>query len=77
MTTIQVRDVSPEAAELLKKRAAARGLSLSEYLRGELDRLAAAPSRDEVLRRIAARGAPRLTSPVQELHAARDARSGE
>jgi hypothetical protein len=32
-STVQVRDVSPETLALLKRRAAAQGASLSEYLR--------------------------------------------
>lgn len=76
MSTVQIRDVRPETAAILKRRAALQGLSLSEYLRGELDRIAARPSRDEVLARISARSAPVLTDPVEELERARAERIG-
>ncbi|MGP9680743.1 FitA-like ribbon-helix-helix domain-containing protein [Brachybacterium sp. AOP3-A1-3] len=77
MSTLQVRDVRPETAEVLKRRAASRGVSLSEYLRAELDRLASVPSRSEVLARISARSTPELTLAIDELARARAERSGE
>ena len=76
VSTVQVRDVSPETLAVLKRRAAAQGASLSEYLRRELDRIAAVPSREEVLDRIARRGAPELPDPVDELEKARSERPG-
>ena len=76
MSTVQVRDVSPETFAVLKRRAAEQGASLSEYLCRELDRIAAAPSREYVLARIARRGAPMLTDPVAELEEARSERPG-
>lgn len=77
MSTLQVRDVRPETAEVLKQRAASRGVSLSEYLRAELDRLASVPSRSEVLARIAARSTPELTPAIDELARARAERPVE
>jgi hypothetical protein len=76
MSTVQVRDVRPETAAVLKRRAEQQGLSLSEYLRGELDRIAATPSRAEVLARIAERPAPALPDPVTELDRSRAERPG-
>lgn len=76
MSTLQVRDVRPETAEILRRRAEAEGLSLSEYLRIQLDRIAAVPSRTEVLERIAARSAPELGDPVSEVARARAERTG-
>ena len=76
MSTLQVRDVSPETLAALKQRAAAQGTSLSEYIREELDRLAAVPSRAEILARIARRSAPELTDPVLERDRGRDERPG-
>ena len=76
MSTVQVRDVAPETLAALKRRASAHGVSLSEYLRGELDRLVAVPSREEVLARIARRSAPELSDPVGELERARRERPG-
>lgn len=52
MTTIQVRNVSEETSRALKAKAALAGQSLSDYLLGELDRLAHQPSRLELLARI-------------------------
>lgn len=52
MTTIQIRNVEPLTADVLKMRAERAGLSLSEYLRTELDRLAARPTLDDVLERV-------------------------
>lgn len=74
MSTLQVRDVRPETAAILKRRAATQGVSLSDYLRGELDRIATVPSRDDVLARLAARSAPELSDPVEELDRARGER---
>lgn len=76
MSTLQVRDVRPETAAILKRRAEAEGVSLSEYLRGQLDRIAAVPSRTEVLERIRARSAPELGSAVSELAQGREERAG-
>lgn len=55
MTHLQIRDVPADVHRTLKARAAAAGLSLSDYLLVELRRLAERPTRDEVLARIAAR----------------------
>lgn len=52
---IQVRDVSAEAHRRLKARAALAGMSLSEYLRVELERLASLPTLDEMLERVGRR----------------------
>lgn len=75
MSTLQVRDVRPETAAILKRRAESEGVSLSEYLRGQLDRMAAVPSRAEVLERIAARSSPILGGSVDELESARGERA--
>lgn len=55
MTTIQVRNVSEETSRALKAKAALEGRSLSDFLLRELDRIAARPSRAELLERIADR----------------------
>jgi hypothetical protein len=52
---VQVRDVPDEVHRTLKSRAALEGRTLSELLREELSRLAARPSRREVLARISER----------------------
>lgn len=51
---IQIRDVPDDVHEVLAARARLQGMSLSEYLRAELARLAARPSVDEWLLRLAA-----------------------
>lgn len=56
MTTIQVRNVPEETSRALKSKAALEGRSLSDYLLRELDRIAARPSRAELLDRISRRG---------------------
>lgn len=49
---IQIRHVPDALHRKLKARAAIAGQTLSDYLRGEMERLAALPSRDEMLARI-------------------------
>lgn len=51
---IQIRDVPDDVHAVMRARAAAAGMSMSEYLRSELVRLAAAPTMDEWLARVAA-----------------------
>lgn len=59
MKTIQVGDVPDEVHRTLRRRADAAGLSLSDYVLGELTRLAERPSVAELLGRAGARaGAP-------------------
>jgi plasmid stability protein len=48
---IQIREVPDDVHRVLRTRAAAAGVSLSEYLRGEIERIASRPSIVEVLRR--------------------------
>jgi hypothetical protein len=55
MAIVQVRDVSPETHAALTARAERSGMSLSEYLRHELERLAAQPTMEEMLERVASR----------------------
>lgn len=54
-TMIQVRHVPEAVHRTLKSRAALAGMSLSDYLRAELERMAERPTRQELLARIAAR----------------------
>jgi hypothetical protein len=53
MPNVLVRDLPADVHAALQRRADARGQSLQQYLAGELARLAAQPSVDEVLDRIA------------------------
>jgi plasmid stability protein len=72
-TLIQVRDVPDEVHRTLKARAAREGLSLSEYLRAELQRVAESPTPDELLTRLRTRKPVRMTeTSARALRAVRD-----
>ena len=75
MALVQVRGLSDEAHRRLKARAAMEGRSLSEYLRLELEQLAAVPTVDEMLDRVAARE-PVPGEPAAESIRAERARRG-
>lgn len=51
---IQIRNVPDDVHAVLRARAAAAGMSMSEYLRSELITMAATPTLDEWLDRVAA-----------------------
>jgi len=53
MAMIQIRGVSDAAHRRLKARAAQEGKSLSEYLRLHVEHLAALPTLDEMIERVA------------------------
>jgi plasmid stability protein len=75
-TLIQVRDVPDEVHRTLKARAAREGVSLSEYLRTELQRVAESPTPEELLARLRSRKPVRTTeSSASALRAARDDRA--
>jgi len=61
MATVQIRNLSDEVHRELKAEAAARGQSLSEYLRLRLERWAGYPTHAELTERIRAR--PPYTGP--------------
>lgn len=72
-TLIQIRDVREEVHRTLKARAAREGVSLSEYLRSELERVAASPTPDELLARLRSRKPVRPTeTTARALRAIRD-----
>ena len=52
---VQIRNVPDGLHRRLKARAATAGMSLSEYLLGELRRVAETPTRDELLERLQSR----------------------
>ena len=64
---VQVRDVPVEVHRTLKLRAVSSGRSLSEYLRGELARLAALPSPDEVRSRLERRAAVKVREQPERI----------
>jgi antitoxin FitA len=61
---VQVRNVPDVLHRKLKARAADTGQTLSDYLLTELERLAARPTRDEMLARIHGRKRVTLTTPA-------------
>ncbi len=75
MTSIQVKDVPEHVHATLKRRAAAAGMSLQEYLLARLEQDASAPTLDEVLDRAGGRagGKVPLTRAVADIRADRDA----
>jgi plasmid stability protein len=72
---IQVRNVPDDLHRRLKSRAAMAGMSLSDYLLGELRRAAELPSAAEMRARLASR-APAATKETgaEAVRAERDAR---
>ena len=64
---IQIRNVPDSLHRKLKSRAAVAGLTLSDYLRMEIERIAALPTRDEMLERIHKRSRVTLTVPAAEI----------
>lgn len=72
---IQIRNVPGPLHRLLKARAATAGMSLSDFLLAELRRVAARPTRDELIARVAANARPPLPeSAAEAVRAERDAR---
>lgn len=61
MPSIQVKDVPEEVHAVLRRRAAAAGQSLQEYLLGRLTEEAATPTLDEALERISHRTGGRVS----------------
>jgi plasmid stability protein len=57
MGLIQIRDVPDDVHRTLKARAAARGVTLSDYLRFEIERVARTPTAEELDERIRTRAA--------------------
>ena len=64
-TLVQIRDVPDDVHRRLKSRAAASGVSLSEYLRTVLERTAARPTPAELAATIGARGAAEPDEPTE------------
>jgi hypothetical protein len=64
MKTIQVRHVPERVHRVLRTRAAAAGVSLSDYVLGELERVAAHPPVADVLARARARAGSTSTEAI-------------
>jgi hypothetical protein len=72
--TVQIRDVPDRVHRTLQARAAAAGMSMSEYLRAELIELTATPTIDEVFARVQSRhGGASRGAIVRVIREARDA----
>jgi antitoxin FitA len=74
MPNVLVRDLPEPVHAVLQQRAASRGLSLQQYLSGELRRLAERPSLEEVLARIERRSGGRIGLDQAVLDLAHDRR---
>jgi plasmid stability protein len=61
---VQIRNVPDVLHRKLKVRAADAGQTLSDYLLAELERLAARPTRDEMLARMHSRQRVTLKTPA-------------
>jgi plasmid stability protein len=64
---IQIRNVPDALHRKLKARAAEAGTSLSEYLLGEIGRIAALPTREEMLARLHRRSRVELKVPAADV----------
>lgn len=72
---VQIRHVPDDVHRTLKVRAAAEGMSLTDYLLRELERMAQYPSVEELRRRLAGRRAvSQLDSTVKWVRDERDTR---
>lgn len=71
---IQVRNVSEDVHRTLKARAAQAGLSLSDYIKRDLEESAARPTLEEIDARISSRGRSglRTQTVLSALHDARE-----
>lgn len=73
MKTIQVRNVPDDVHRTLRTRAAAAGISLSDFALGELERVAQRPPVAEVLQRARGRaGGAERASIVAAIREGRD-----
>lgn len=64
---IQIRNVPDALHRKLKARAAVAGTSLSDYLLAEIGRIAALPTREEMLARLHSRSRVELTVPAADV----------
>ena len=64
---IQIRNVPDAVHRRIKARAAQSGLTLSDYLRAEVERIAALPTRDEMLARLHGRSRVKLRTPAAQI----------
>jgi plasmid stability protein len=75
---IQIRNVPEDVHSTLKARAAASGMSLSEYLLGQVTDTARLPTLEEHVARVRRRPMVHMDVPADELiHEAREEREDE
>ena len=75
MALLQIRDVPEATLKALKAQAAERGLTLTAYLRAELEKLAVRPTNAEIVERLARRdrrGGPTVADTVAEVRRLRE-----
>lgn len=73
--TIQIRDVPEALHERLKSRAALAGMSLSDYLLGQICEVVESPTLEELRERLKRRRSVDLAvSPAEAVRAERDRR---
>jgi plasmid stability protein len=65
-TMVQIRNVPEASQRRLEARAASAGLSLSDYLLGEIRQLAEQPTIDELRERLRCRSETALSIPPAE-----------
>lgn len=64
---IQIRNVPDSVHRKVKARAAEAGMTLSDYLLAEVERIVALPTREEMLARLHARGRVTLRTPAADI----------
>lgn len=62
---VQIRDVPEDVHRTIKARAAASGVSLSEFVRSMLTAAASRPTPEELEERIRSRATVKLSEPVE------------
>jgi plasmid stability protein len=71
---ITIRDVPESVRDEIASRAALKGMSMQEFLRAELEQLAARPTVDQWIAQVRKRkGAARTRLPPRDIIAARNA----
>lgn len=71
---VQIRHVPDDVHRELKARAARAGMSLSDFLLREVERVVATPPVEDLLARRATRQRPAVEDPVAAVRAEREAR---
>lgn len=66
-TMVQIRNVPDAVHRKLKARAATMGLSLSDYLRAEIEKVAARPTPEELVARLMSRERVELVPSAAEI----------